>query len=72
MEIIVDATLCQGHAQCIELAPSLFELDANGRSRVRRAPQSAAEEAAAENAEVMCPEQAIRCIRDAAGSEPPG
>ena len=72
MEIIVDATLCQGHGQCVELAPSLFELDGSGRSRVRRAPQSDAEEAAAEDAEVMCPEQAIRCIRDAAGSEPRG
>jgi len=63
MEIVVDSTRCQGHSQCIELAPSLFELDADGHARVRRAPQSAAEEAAAEDAEVMCPEQAIRCIR---------
>lgn len=67
MELKVDSTRCQGHGQCAAVAPELFELDADGYARVRRAPVSAEDRAAAQDAEVMCPEQAIVLADD----EPP-
>ena len=68
MKVVIDSTRCQGHSQCIAIAPSLFELGSDGLAHLRRAPESGAEQVAAEDAEVMCPEQAIHCIREPDGA----
>jgi len=60
VEIRIDQELCQGHLQCVFLAPELFAEGDDGRARVRcdLVPAKLAE--AAREAATNCPEQAIR------------
>jgi ferredoxin len=55
----VDRDKCRGHAQCVLIAPEVFELGDDDRARVLTevVPPEAA--AAVEDAVLMCPEAAI-------------
>jgi len=60
MKVIVDPWKCQGHLQCLGLAPELFRFDEEYSYAVAvdgQVPPSL--EAAARHAEMACPEQAI-------------
>jgi ferredoxin len=63
MKLRVDLTLCQGHGVCVEDAPELFELVDGGhagqQARVKVASVPPQHEAAARNAAIYCPTQAI-------------
>ena len=60
MKVRVDATLCQGHNRCYELAPDLFQLDEAGfASAVGDGTVPPGREDAAELAADNCPELAV-------------
>ena len=61
LRVRVDGERCQGHNRCCALAPTLFEADELGNSKVKgegRVP--AALEAKARLAASNCPEHAVR------------
>ncbi len=60
MQVAVDTGLCQDHAQCCLVAPEVFGTDAGGRLVVLLARPSDELRAAVEEAEQVCPMQAIR------------
>jgi len=64
MKLHVSAELCQGHNNCIRIAPQLFELDASGYASARLAAIPVALESLAELAADNCPECAIEIIRE--------
>lgn len=59
IKVTVDHTLCQGHGQCQEAAPDLFELREDGLAYVigEAGPESLG---LARNAASRCPADAIR------------
>jgi ferredoxin len=58
MRIVIDKELCTGHARCVELLPSVFQLGADGFGEVRAEyPQPA--QADLERVIALCPELAI-------------
>lgn len=60
MKVAVDLTLCQGHGQCQDAAPRIFELDDEGFARVLQAEVPGEDGAArARDAADRCPVQAI-------------
>lgn len=59
IEITIDRTRCQGHARCLALAPDLFDLDDEGLAVVIGRAEDDAALAAARNAQLNCPEDAI-------------
>ncbi len=64
MKVVVDRTLCEGNARCMEAAPSVFEVGDDDKSRVRLAqpPESLRERI--KLAVRLCPRQAISIIED--------
>jgi ferredoxin len=70
MEVMVDPDRCEGHARCVELAPEVFDLDADGYSRVILEHPDESLRASVEAAVRLCPRQAILLVGDqpAAGS----
>lgn len=62
MKVKVDRELCQGHAVCEQLAPSVFRIDADGKSEVL--VDSICSEAmdAVEEAVWSCPASAITLV----------
>ena len=59
MKIVVDHTLCEGHAKCMERAPEVFEVDDDDLSQVIATNLDEALQAKAERAARSCPRQAI-------------
>jgi ferredoxin len=64
MKVIVDLDLCQGHSQCEDAAPQVFEVgdDALVHLRVDRPPEEL--RAKVEDAVRRCPTEAIRLVED--------
>jgi ferredoxin len=61
MKVIVDRSLCQGHARCEEAAPEVFEVDdQDALVRLKRENPPEEMRAAVENAVRRCPIEAIR------------
>jgi ferredoxin len=62
MRIIVDWDLCQGHANCMGDAPSVFRVDEEGVLTVliEQPPEAMRQEV--ESAARYCPTQAIRVV----------
>ncbi|MGJ7511196.1 ferredoxin [Variovorax sp. GT1P44] len=65
MKLHASADLCQGHNNCIRIAPQLFQLDVSGYASARLAAIPVALESLAELAADNCPECAIEIIREA-------
>lgn len=64
MEIEVDLDLCQGHAQCQDAAPQVFEVQDDGYAHLlMTSTDDPALIAAVEDAEQRCPVEAIRLTR---------
>ena len=67
MKLTVDAERCMGHGRCYTVAPELLTYDEEGfvsiRGQVIDVPDDQLD--AAMEAELSCPEQAPRLIRDA-------
>jgi ferredoxin len=59
MKITVDTSLCRGHAQCEDVAPSIFGLDDTGIVVLLNASPDESQRRKAEEAARLCPE---RCI----------
>lgn len=59
MRVRIDATVCQGHGQCVMVCPEVFAADEQGFGVVVRAEVPAALEEAVRRAERQCPERAI-------------
>jgi ferredoxin len=59
MNISVDPIVCQGHAQCEECAPALFEVREDGLAYVRRPADTPDLLAQARDAAGRCPTDAI-------------
>jgi ferredoxin len=59
MKIVVNTTLCSGHARCASVAPELFTLDDNGYVGFAEKPVPAGMEAQAERGRRACPERAL-------------
>jgi ferredoxin len=56
----IDLALCQGHGQCQEAAPNVFEVRDDGYAYLRADTIPASEEANARDAAGRCPADAIR------------
>lgn len=59
MKVRVDRGKCRGHAQCVLIAPRVFDLGDDDRARVLTEAVPPEAEAAVEDAVLMCPEAAI-------------
>ncbi|MFG2638093.1 ferredoxin [Streptomyces sp. NPDC048362] len=63
MELLLDATRCQGYGLCQEPAPELIDLDEWGYARLRGAPVAEGGEEAAEAAVAACPNSALKLVK---------
>jgi ferredoxin len=61
--IVIDRSLCSGFGSCAELAPHLFELDAEGIAAFRA---GTTDDQAAYDAADSCPMGAIMVVEEAA------
>jgi ferredoxin len=59
MELRVDTTRCEGHAQCIVVAPELFDIGDDDVSVVLNPRPTNEQQDLARRAAQMCPIQAI-------------
>ncbi|MFH1682526.1 MAG: ferredoxin [Candidatus Woesearchaeota archaeon] len=60
-KITVDQDTCIGCGACTAVAPDLFEMDDNGKSKAKKGETSSEKELkAAQEAEETCPVQAIK------------
>ncbi len=60
MNLVIDPVLCQGHGQCVAVAPAVLELGSDDLARLRIAGEvPEEEEAAVELAIALCPEAAL-------------
>lgn len=60
MKIEIDFDLCQGHGQCVESAPDVFEVRDDGFAYVISEVDSADKAARTREAATRCPADAIR------------
>ncbi len=59
MKIVIDRSLCQGHGQCEETAPSLFRVADDGVAIGLKEVETPDEESLAREAIRRCPADAI-------------
>ena len=65
MRLVLDAARCQGHGRCYDLAPEVFDEDAEGYGRLRGdgvVPERSRREAGL--AVRNCPENALAVLQD--------
>jgi ferredoxin len=62
VRLSVDHELCVGHAMCALAAPDLFALNDDEKSEPLVDVVPAAQEQAARDAELLCPENAISIV----------
>jgi ferredoxin len=62
--VSVDTAVCELHGQCVEAAAEVFSFDADGQLQYRETVADD-EVAAVEDAQFLCPTQAIALSRDA-------
>lgn len=61
MRVSVDEKKCEGHGECVLIAPDVFEIDEDELvSRVLQPEPDESKQAAVRDAEMMCPMGAIR------------
>lgn len=61
--VAVDTAVCELHGQCVEQAPEIFSFDEDGQLRYREQIEDD-ETAAVEDAQFLCPTQAITLSRE--------
>ena len=64
MRVEADRKVCEGHGFCEELAPTVFELDEDGKVTVIEPVLAPSHELDAEAAAATCPVRAIRLSTD--------
>lgn len=64
MRVVVDTTLCSGHARCHATAPEVYALDEIGYVELESADVTSADEAAARRGAQACPERALAVVED--------
>jgi len=64
MKVIADRSLCQGHAQCEDAAPEVFEVDDDALVVLRTENPPAGLRSKVEDAVRWCPVEAIRVEDD--------
>lgn len=64
MKVVVDLDLCQGHGQCIEVAPEIFEMDDDGYALVMIERPGEALQPKLYTAVQRCPAEAIKIEQD--------
>ena len=69
MKIVVRKDLCCGTQLCVKAAPGVFQLDALGYNRMDGCAVPAGMEDAAKRAAALCPESAIRLVRESAAEK---
>ena len=62
MRVTVDNAVCQGHAQCYQICPEVFDIDDAGYSVLRTDVVPPGQEEAAKDAVLSCPEGAIKIV----------
>lgn len=62
MKIVVDRSVCQGHALCAGVAPDLYTLDDEGYSNVGEVDVPEGREELARRGMQACPERAISLV----------
>jgi len=62
MKVVIDHTLCEGHAKCMDLVPEVFEVRDDDRSYVIVDEVPAALREKVERAARVCPRAAIRLV----------
>jgi ferredoxin len=62
MKIIVDKSLCSGHARCFAVAPRLYTIDELGYSAIDELDVPSGLEDEARRGADACPERAIRIV----------
>lgn len=70
-KVRADRDICQGYANCVEEAPSVFETGEDGLVSVRRHEVHGDERALVENAVRMCPTSALTLVDDASTDPSP-
>lgn len=60
MKVEIDLGLCQGHGQCAESAPNIFEVSDEGYANLLVDAIPTAEESNVRDAQSRCPVDAIR------------
>lgn len=60
----IDASCCEGHGMCYELAPDLIDADDRAHGKIKVAEVAPALEAQANAAITACPERAITLSED--------
>lgn len=59
--VVVDRSVCERHGQCVEQAPGIFSFDDAGELRYREDVRDD-ETATVEDAQFLCPTQAITLV----------
>jgi ferredoxin len=67
LAIAINKTRCIGSGDCVETAPAVFQLDADGKSEVISA--TGASDAAIVSAARSCPVKAITVVDEDAGTQ---
>jgi ferredoxin len=67
MKVVIDRSLCVGHARCNAVAPDLYPLDDVGYIDSDGFDVPAGKEADARKGAMACPERIIRTIDDPSG-----
>jgi len=67
MKLIVDPTVCEANAVCIEAAPDVFELDEDDVLHILLPEPPPEQEEAVRLAVSSCPKQALRIIESEQG-----
>lgn len=62
LRVEIDRERCQGHGQCVMLAPAVFDLDEDGLSVGSTDELDELQRLAAKTAELGCPVGAIRLV----------
>jgi ferredoxin len=60
IRVLIDRTLCEGHALCTHAAPEVFALDADEKSTLLMDEVPASLEEQVREAAAICPEAAIQ------------
>ncbi|MEE2783897.1 MAG: ferredoxin [Pseudomonadota bacterium] len=61
-KVIIDHSLCEGHAKCMDRLPDVFEVREDDRSYVLIDTIPSDLEEAVQRAAAVCPRAAISCI----------
>ena len=67
-QVTIDSGRCQGHGRCALIAPAVFDVDDAGMGLVLRETVADADLPDVAEADLSCPERAIRLVRSTMGT----